>query len=509
MLENLSKQLAIALFLGASVSIAIDVKAESIHTNDPIGEITKVESLRDIQDSDWTYKALQNLSDRYGCQVERINLDRGLTRYEFALVLNECLEQIKKLDNQDLLSEDIQTIQKLTESFATELSRIKGRVDRLSDRIKSLEETRFSPNTKLSGTLYIQLADTFGDRARFPGNLEPKDTTKTLLGYAFYPTLDTSFTGKDLLKIGLRAIAGSNFDSEELNNTRMTRPGIATSTTDGLELSGFYYRFPILNDRGQVTIAENVTFSTVGEKINPVSGVLSRFGNRNPLILRDGGNGAALRLGIDRAKTVELIISYLAEDSEQVLAGNGLFNGSFATLSQLFIKPTDNFKITLDYVYKYQTGASVDMHRSTGSPFARRPFEENATKSDNLGFAWEWELSENFQWGGWFGIAFPYQLAGGNNNATLINWATALSFPDLFAEGNSGGIIIGMPPKVVYNSISNRQDPNTSFHFEVLYNYKITEFLTITPGFFVATSPNHDDRNSPIWVTLIRTKFSF
>lgn len=312
------------------------------------------------------------------------------------------------------------------------------------------------------------------------------------------------------MRIKLDAKENPSFDSEELNNTRMTRLGSRGDNRGSWELDELYYRFPIFNDRGRVTVGgTNISFNDIGENINPVSGILSRFAKRNPLILRESGLGGGLRLALNSEKNIEFIFAYLAEDAGSPLAGNGLFNGSFATLNQLVIKPKERLEFTLDYVRKYQTGNNINVGRSTGSSFGRRPFNRNATASDNFGFAWEWQPSQNFKWGGWWGIALANQKTEADNKATLINWAVALSFPDLFAEGNSAGIIVGMPPKVVYNSLSDRQDPDTSLHVEVLYRYKINEFVNITPGFYIVTAPNHDDRNGPIAVTLVRTQFRF
>ncbi|WP_375341965.1 hypothetical protein [Okeania sp. SIO3B5] len=33
--------------------------------------------------------------------------------------------------------------------------------------------------------------------------------------------------------------------------------------------------------------------------------------------------------------------------------------------------------------------------------------------------------------------------------------------------------------------------------------------MSVTPGLFVITNPNHDDSNDTIWVTTLRTTFRF
>ncbi|HAX80078.1 MAG TPA: hypothetical protein DCY88_30640, partial [Cyanobacteria bacterium UBA11372] len=68
---------------------------------DPMGQVTSVSQLTDVQPTDWAFQALQSLVERYGCiegypdRTYRGN--RAMTRYEFAAGLNACLERINDL----------------------------------------------------------------------------------------------------------------------------------------------------------------------------------------------------------------------------------------------------------------------------------------------------------------------------------------------------------------------------------------------------------------------------
>ena len=52
-------------------------------------------------------------------------------------------------------------------------------------------------------------------------------------------------------------------------------------------------------------------------------------------------------------------------------------------------------------------------------------------------------------------------------------------------------------------------DPDTSLQFQIFYNYRISNNIDITSGFFVETKPEHDDRNDPIWVFVTRSTLRF
>ena len=145
---------------------------------------------------------------------------------------------------------------------------------------------------------------------------------------------------------------------------------------------------------------------------------------------------------------------------------------------------------------------------STGSANANNPFGDNATSSNNLGLQFNWRTSPKFEFGGWFGYTNAAQERGGNSEATILNGALTFALPDLFAEGNLGGLIVGIPPIVTDHDDSNLIDNSTSWHLEAIYKISVNENIAITPGVFVVTSPNHAN-GEPIWVGNIRTRFTF
>ncbi len=65
-----------------------------------LNQITNINQLRDVSPQDWSYEALKNLVENYGCIVgypdRTYRGDRPLTRNEFAAGLSACLTQIEK-----------------------------------------------------------------------------------------------------------------------------------------------------------------------------------------------------------------------------------------------------------------------------------------------------------------------------------------------------------------------------------------------------------------------------
>ncbi|HAC65333.1 MAG TPA: S-layer homology domain-containing protein [Cyanothece sp. UBA12306] len=63
-------------------------------------QIRSIEQLRDVSPINWSYQALRNLVENYGCIVgypdRTYRGEQPLSRYEFAAGLNACLEQLER-----------------------------------------------------------------------------------------------------------------------------------------------------------------------------------------------------------------------------------------------------------------------------------------------------------------------------------------------------------------------------------------------------------------------------
>ncbi len=90
----------------------------------------------------------------------------------------------------------------------------------------------------------------------------------------------------------------------------------------------------------------------------------------------------------------------------------------------------------------------------------------------------------------------------------------------MFHEGNMAGIIACPQPKLTHTSNSNqaraiglppgqRSDRDTGWHLEAFYTFRVNNNITITPGVFWLTAPNHDERNPDVVVGAVRTTFNF
>jgi hypothetical protein len=486
------------------------------------GQVNSVSQLSDVQPTDWAFQALQSLVERYSCIAGYPNAtyrgNRPMTRYEFAAGLNACLDRVNELiatATSDLVNKaDLATLQKLQEEFSAELATLRGRVDALEARTDEIEANQFSTTTKLTGEAIFAVAGVFGEDAADTdddANNNPDLQDNIILAYRARLNFDTSFMGKDLLRVRLQARNITEFQGD-VTGTRMTRLGFDGDDENEVGVSELYYRF-LLGDKLKATVAPvKGSLTDFIETLSPFqsssNGSISRFGRYNP-VYRPLVGGAAVSATYEFSKRVNLTLAYTASDAEDPVDKNGLFKGNYSALAQFIFEPIKDLDIGLIYVHSYNAGegnSGVNLTSSTGSENARRPFGNVATSADTFGLETSWRISPKFILSGWAGYSLAKSEVS-DNDADILNYAVTLAFPDLGGEGNLVGFVFGMPPKVVESSLEEDQD--TSLHIEGFYRFQVTDNIAITPGLFVITNPEHNDNNDSIFVGTIRTTFKF
>ncbi|MBD2538758.1 iron uptake porin [Coleofasciculus sp. FACHB-SPT36] len=505
----------------------IDQYTNEVGTTDSMDQVTNVSQLQDVEPTDWAYEALRSLVERYGCIAGypdgTFRGNRALSRYEFAAGMNACLLQIEKLiaaSSADFVTkEDLATLQRLIDEFGAELATLRTRVDNLEGRTAFLESHQFSTTTKLTGEVIFALADVFGEERAGGGDID----ANLIFADRARLNFDTSFTGKDRLRTRLQARNIVSFGTG-VTGTNMTRLGFDGDSQNDVLIDDFYYRFP-LGDKLLIQIdAANVEFNDNVYTFNPNfessgSGSISRFGRFNP-IYRLGSEGTGLTATYNFSKALNLSLGYLAPRGFDPSNGSGEFSGAYAGLAQLVFRPTDALNVGLVYAHTYENQEkNVSFMSGTGSSFANRPFENNATSGNHYGLNASFRLGSAITLSGWAGYSVATAEFGNNlaqvtrgDNADIWNWAVSLAFPDLGKKGNLLGFIFGMPPKVTSNDYGTgnaREDRDTSYHVEALYRYRLTDNIELTPGLLVILNPEHNDNNDTLYVGTLRTTFKF
>ncbi|MGF1540247.1 MAG: iron uptake porin [Pleurocapsa sp.] len=492
--------------------------------------ITLVSELKNIKTTDWQYQALTSLGKRYNCNLKWNNhaTNLAITRYKFAVSLNNCLQGIDNITSlQDLI-----ILKKLQHNFASELAkltnghghlthlrkpqmtcpypqapsfqdgeRVTTKIAQLETKNTELESEQFSMKTKFNGQVLFFFTDSIGGESN----------SQTTLGYRTRLVFDTSFFGGDLLRVRLENQNLPRLD--DVTDTSLSRLSVDGDTDNATQLSELSYTVPI-SDRTEIMFGTaGVSLNDVGEVLNPFSssssGAVSRYARRDPATLRaPGGAGIGIKQEFN-----DIVLGFAGyfinnEDVANPQAGRGIFDSSASAIAQLVIEPQDKLAFAVTYTHSYERNDDVNLMGSTGVGDANEPFEQNATTSDNFGVQANWEITSGLEIGGWFGYTQAQQQKDGDDRATILNSALTLAFPDLGKEGNMGGIIIGIPPVISSHDDNDLVTEEIPIHIEALYRIKVNDYIEITPGGFVVFNPDTED-NSTLWVGTVRTEFSF
>lgn len=85
-----------------------------------------------------------------------------------------------------------------------------------------------------------------------------------------------------------------------------------------------------------------------------------------------------------------------------------------------------------------------------------------------------------------------------------------MAFLRTWVKDSLAGILIGQPPKIIDNELgAELEDQATALHLETFYRFPLNDDISITPGIFVITNPEHNDENDAIYVGTIRVTLTF
>lgn len=541
---------------------------EEVAATDGMEQVTSVSQLADVNPTDWAFQSLQSLVERYGCIAgypdKSYRGNRALTRYEFAAGLNACMDRINELigaGTADLVKkEDLEALKKLQEEFAAELATLRGRVDALEARTSTLEKQQFSTTTKLQGSVWMNLtgAGASGDvtyegpasGVNNPGNgrffntreangtptRQTTDSPEPTFGFLTWLTLNTSFSGKDLLVTQLSAgnsISPANqyasagffnaFGTPFFDQTAGTVNGLADVVIHDL-----FYSFP-LNDSIKVTVGPRVNwyrhfdFNRFNFIFN--SGASFDTSGHTQANTIDRGSGAVVEWNIN--KQLRFAIGYLGENTEFLTSAlfnsssnpaQGLFGGTNTTSAELTFSPNDKINLRFLYTYSRIQGIFGQVGGAIGEPIPYGYLDDGVTgggldhaTANMFGVNFDWMLTKGL------GIFGRYSFANTriqpiDGKVRTQSFQVGLGFPDLGKKGALGTLTFLMPMDITRGSryfVSGAGDGGTMYTAEASYFYPMTDNIALVPTFYTIFNANNFDSNPTIFVGSLRAQFSF
>jgi hypothetical protein len=482
--------------------------------------VTSITQFSDLRPTDWAYQALNQLIERYGCVAGfpdgTFRGQRSLTRYEAAALLNACLDRITEITDE---------LKQLLKEFELELAVVRGRVDGLEAKVGELEASQFSTTTKLSGlATFVVGANTFSgsaintgantvNRAKNEFTGLPRDVVylpnATSFNYDLQLTLDTSFTGKDLLRTNLRVgnFANSIFGGEpdllglaELQIAFEENCG-AADCGDALAVNKLFYQFPI-GSQFTATIGARVgqiDMLAVWPSVYPADTILNVFTvNGAPAAYsKNLGAGAGLWW---KSHGVSLSANYVAAkgdsgNSSATAAAGGSGGGignpfSGATGSVQLAYQQEQWGVAAIWTLNQPEALSVP----GTTPFTHSAIDFNIdarTNAYGLSGYWQplgsgWLPSISLGWGINATTYTRSQPAG--SLRTSQSWMVGLQWTDVVIQGNAFGFAVGQP--VFATALTGGLTPNDgNYVWEWWYKFQVTDNIAVTPALIYLSRP--------------------
>jgi len=501
-------------------------------------QVTSISQFSDVKPTDWAYQALSNLIERYGCVAGypggTFKGGRAMTRFEAAALLNACLDRVSEVTDE---------LKKLMAEFEKELAVLKGRVDGLEAKVGVLEAQQFSTTTKLKGIATMVLGGATYSSNNYGGaaaNLAlfgaaPNGFSNGLsFNYDVRLNLDTSFTGKDLLRTTLRA---GNFGNSALGGATVglttletafqeQNSGVAGSNL--VEINRLFYQFPI-GSGFTATFGGRVRqddMLAMWPSVYPADSLLDFFTYAGapgayPLTL---GSGAGLWW---QQNGFSISTNYVSQNGGSgfpattggvnpvtgaALAGGGI--GTRASSSTTTVQvgyAGQNWGAAATYAFlQNPLGNNFPSTTSTINGIIAAAAGAGATGSTNsFGLSGYWQPSTS----GWipsisagWGVSTSQILTAtgggaGNLGFTTASWSVGLQWKDAFAKGNALGFAFGQPTMVTKLNTglsgfatattgqNNGAANDGNWAWEWWYKFQVTDNISVTPGLFYLSRP--------------------
>ena len=451
-------------------------------------QVTSVTQFSDVRPTDWAYQALSNLVERYGCVAGYPNGTFGggkaMTRYEAAALLNACLDRVTEVTDE---------LKRLTNEFAAELAVLRGRVDKLEAQVGELEATQFSTTTKLRGEANFVLGGV--DDYQTKGG----DVTHTAFNYDLRLNLDTSFTGKDLLRTRLRS---SNFSSDPFgSSSSIFKLDKADSTVsevgNNVVIDRLYYSLPAFNNKATLTagaLVRNTEISWVPSAYE--SKILDFFQVAGAPGVYNKATGAGFGIQYGK-KGLVAGVNYVAQAGQDSTRGEFDRSGALNTLAQIGYRGT-NWGAAFGYRYGTEGTRVRTYNGLNGASGALVPGQTSNGYAVNA----YWQPSQS-GWAPSISAGYGWNTVSGTQSAATNSqsWMAGLQWADVFAKGNTAGVAVGQAP--------TGENLEKSTLLEIFYKYQVSDNISVTPAIIYGSDNQRLANNSSNWGGVIQTTFRF
>ena len=372
-----------------------------------------------------------------------------------------------------------------------DIANLKGRVDGLEAKQNEFEAGSFSDTTTLDGKAVFTVGSVDTEGAK--DGVAEGYTGEIVANYTYQMNLNSSFTGDDNLYIRLKS--GNHDGWSDIKTPYNTYISAANGNGDALKVDKIWYTTPV-GERNTIWIGPKIEnyymHATTPSIYKPVLKAFTLGGNA-------AAYGASTSPGAGWAYNAENGFAVSSNFTSQQGKGApfGILNDESPTswATQVgFTKPQYSVSAILNQ--KYNGWADSYFQTKDGKA---RPGDGSST---NIGLRGWWRPEST-------GTATPSISVGydtsetdatGNSNTTA--YFVGLTWQDIINADDRIGVAFGQPQK-------HEDDTVDPFLYEVYYDYKINDSVTVTPTIFGGTSKNGSGAEVDMTGYLVNTTFKF
>jgi len=373
---------------------------------------------------------------------------------------------------------------------AEELAVTNSRVDGLEARLNNFEAGSFSDTTTLDGKAVFTVGsvDTEGAKDGVVGGY----TGKVKANYTYTMNLNSSFTGDDNLYVRIKS--GNHGGWSSTKSDYNTYLSAANGNGDILMVDKIWYSTPV-GENNTIWVGPRIeNYYMHGTTPSIYKPVLKAFtlGGNAAAYGASTSPGAGWSYSADNGFAVSTnFTTQKGNTSTGVLTDNG--KTSWATQVG-YTKPQYSVSAILNQKYNGWT----DSYFKTTQGSAR-PGDKSST---NIGLRGWWRPESTGTATPSVSVGYDTSETDAANNSNTNAYFVGLTWQDIFNADDRIGIAFGQPQK-------HEDDTVDPFLYEIYYDYKVNDSVTVTPTIFGGTSSDGAGKEVDMTGYVVNTTFKF
>ena len=401
---------------------------------------------------------------------------------------------IVNLDEMNSYSRSKSTKKRIdSKTFINEVSEdivnLNGRIDGLEARQNEFEAGSFSDTTTLDGKAIFTVGSVDTEDAT---NLSEGYTGQIMAAYTYQMNLNSSFTGDDNLYIRLKT--GNHDGWSDIKTPYNTYLSAGTGKADYLSVDKIWYTTPV-GENNTVWFGPKIEnyymHATTPSIYKPVLKAFTLGGNA-------AAYGASTSPGAGWAYNADNGFAVSSNFTSQKGNTKGILTDEAATswATQVgFTKPQYSISAIMNLKYN---GWSDSYFKSTDG--SARPGDGSST---NIGLRGWWRPESTGTATPSISVGYDTSETDATGNSNTNAYFVGLTWQDMINADDRIGIAFGQPQK-------HEDDTVDPFLYEVYYDYKVNDSVTITPAIFGGKS-KHGSSGKEVDMTgyVVNTTFKF